>query len=396
VNITANDRYDQSKDNPMSDAEGYEALGDAEAEAAQKQRRTSWLNRYRLPLMIGGPVLLIGIAGFFILTGGKAQATDDAYVQIAKAPVASSVSGRVVEVMVKENQLVKKGDPLFRLDPRDFNAAADQASAQLYSTYGQVLALKATYAESTAAVGQVQTRVTKAQDTAAFTAKEADRQKAMYEAGVGSRDQYDQAAHAAQTARSDLATSQSDLAAAKARQQAALAQSGNLMNPAPEQHPLVLAAKANLEKAKINQSYGLVTAPADGIVTKVDQIQPGAYVSAAQTAFWLLAGKPWVEANFKEDQLAKMKIGQPAVIKVDAYGEKLEGHVASFSPGTGQAFSALPAQNATGNWVKVTQRLPVRIEFDKLPPEMAGRSGLSAHVKVDTTGPGSASGKAAG
>ncbi|RZJ79980.1 MAG: HlyD family secretion protein, partial [Brevundimonas sp.] len=246
------------KDIRMSDAEGYEAMAEAETEAAAKHRRTSWVSRYRWPLMIGGPLVLIVIAGYFIITGGRSQATEDAYVQISKSPVAASVSGRVVEVMVKENQRVKKGDPLFRLDPRDFTAAADQASAQLYSTLGQVLALKATYAEATASVGQVQTRVAKAQEVAAFAVREADRQKALFEAGVSSRDQYDQAVHAAQTARNDLATTQSDVAAAKARQQAALAQSGNLMNPAPEQHPLVLAAKANLEKAKLNQSYGLV------------------------------------------------------------------------------------------------------------------------------------------
>lgn len=375
----------------MSDAEGYEALADAETEAAAKGRRTSWVSRHRLPLMIGGPLVILVIAGWFILNSGKSQATEDAYVQIARAPVAASISGRVTEVMVRENQRVKKGDPLFRLDARDFNASAEQASAQLYSVYGQVLSLKANYAEATAAVAQVQTRIAKAQETAAFTAKEAERQKAMFEAGVASRDQADQAAHTAQVARNDLATANADLAAARARQQATLATSGNLRDPAPEQHPQVLAAKANLDRAQLNQSYTLVVAPTDGIVTKVDQIQPGTYVNAAQTAFWLLAGQPWVEANFKEDQLSKMKVGQPVEIRVDAYkGEKLKGHVASFSPGTGQAFSVLPAQNATGNWVKVTQRLPVRIEFDRPPPEMAGRSGLSAHVKVDVTGPGKA------
>src|SRR4051812_4027631 len=103
----------------MSDAEGYQALGDAETEAAAKNRRLSWVSRNRLPLMIGGPLLLILIAGFFILTSGRAQSTEDAYVQIARAPVAPSISGRVTEVMVKENQRVKKGDPLFRIDPRD-------------------------------------------------------------------------------------------------------------------------------------------------------------------------------------------------------------------------------------------------------------------------------------
>ena len=129
-------------------------------------------------------------------------------------------------------------------------------------------------------------------------------------------------------------------------------------------------------------------APADGIVTRVDQLPVGTYLNASQTGFWLLSGEPWIEANFKEDQLAHMKVGQPVTIKIDAYPEALKGHVASFSPGTGQAFSALPAQNATGNWVKVVQRLPVRIAFDKTPPDMAGRAGLSAKVTVDVRAPG--------
>jgi len=117
----------------------------------------------------------------------------------------------------------------------------------------------------------------------------------------------------------------------------------------------------------------------------------GTYLNASQTGFWLLSGVPWIEANFKEDQLAHMKVGQPVSIKIDAYSGDLQGHVASFSPGTGQAFSALPAQNATGNWVKVVQRLPVRISFDKAPPDMAGRAGLSAKVTVNVQAPASAS-----
>jgi len=387
----------------VSDAEGSIALAEAEEEAAAKHRRTSWISRYRWPLMIGGPVLILLIVGYFVLTSGRSQTTEDSYVQIAKAAVAASVSGRVVEVLVKENQFVHKGDPLFKLDPRDLNDAVAQSTAQLYVTYGQVLALKATYAQSGARVAQTQTTVAdtqsklaQAQQTLAFAQTEANRTKALFAAGVGSRDQADQAAHNLDTAKTMLNTAQtavtaaqSEVAQAKAAQMAALANAGNVPDQSPDKHPLILAAQANLEHAKLNQSYGVVTAPVDGIVTRVDQLQPGAYINASQTVFWLLAGQPWVEANFKEDQLAKMKVGQPAVITVDAYdGGKLAGHVGSFSPGTGQAFSALPAQNATGNWVKVTQRLPVRIEFDHMPPEMAGRAGLSAKVKVDVTGPG--------
>ena len=147
-------------------------------------------------------------------------------------------------------------------------------------------------------------------------------------------------------------------------------------------------AQADLQRAGISLSDTTIVAPRDGVVTRVEQLQIGSYVTPAQPVFWLVAGVPWVEANFKENQLGKMRIGQTVEIDVDAYsGQKFEGHVASFSPGTGSAFSPLPAQNATGNWVKVVQRLPVRIAFDSTPPEMAGRAGLSAHVKVDTDSP---------
>ena len=151
----------------------------------------------------------------------------------------------------------------------------------------------------------------------------------------------------------------------------------------------VLQAGAQLERARLNSSYTEVVAPSDGIVARVDQLPVGAYVNASQTAFWLMSGRPWVEANFKEDQIARMRTGQPVEIDVAAYPKhRLTGRVASFAPGTGQAFSALPAQNATGNWVKVTQRLPVRIEFDQPPPDMASRAGLSATVKVDVRSSG--------
>ena len=155
----------------------------------------------------------------------------------------------------------------------------------------------------------------------------------------------------------------------------------------PDSYPSVLVAKAERDTAQVNLARTIVYAPQDGVVTRVDQLQVGAYVNPAQTLFFLLAGEPWVEANFKEDQLKKMRVGQPAEVKIDAYGGRsLAGHVQSFSPGSGSSFSALPAQNATGNWVKVVQRLPVRIA-DQSPPDVASRAGLSAKVTVDVRSP---------
>ena len=350
-------------------------MSDPDANAAPTRGRD--MRRWRWPLIVGGPLVILALVLFFFLTGGHYQTTDNAYVQIAKAPVAPSIAGRVIEIYVHENQFVRKGQVLFRLDARDFQANAAAAQAQLAGAELQVGGLRAAYQQEVAMVKA-------AQDEAAYTAREAQRQRDLAAAGVASRQQVEQAVNAADQAKDKLAA---------ARQSAAQALAALNGKPdlATADAPAVMQARANLQRAALNVSYATVVAPADGIVARVDQMPVGTYLNASQTGFWLLSGQPWVEANFKEDQLAHMKVGQPVKIDVDAYPDAdLRGHVASFAPGTGSAFSALPAQNATGNWVKVTQRLPVRIAFDRPPPDMAARAGLSAKVKVDVKAPGRA------
>jgi membrane fusion protein (multidrug efflux system) len=327
------------------------------------------MRAWRWPLMVGGPLIILAIAGYFVLTGGKSQSTDDSYVQAARVPVSASIGGRVTELDVTENEPVKQGQVLFRLDTRDYVASQQQAAAQVASARLQVEALQAAY-------HQQQDALKTANDTAAFDVREAERQKALMQAGVASRDQYETAVHNADMARQNVSLAQQQLAHA-------LADLGGA-GMTPANHPSVQQAQAMLDRARLNLSYGTVVAPQDGVVTRVEQLQVGSYINPAQTLFWLVAGQPWVEANFKEDQLAKMRVGQPAKIHVDACpGSDFAGHVASFSPGAGQAFSPLPAQNATGNWVKVVQRLPVRVAFDKPPPDVCGAAGLSANVTVD-------------
>ncbi|HWA63586.1 MAG TPA: HlyD family secretion protein [Caulobacteraceae bacterium] len=333
---------------------------------AGRQTDGFW-RRWRWPLMIGGPVLILGAVVWFMLNSGKTEETDDAYVQVAKAPISTSISGRVIEIDVRENQHVKAGQVLFKLDPVDITADLDRATAQLGSANVQLSALRAQ-------ADQARVAVQTALQTEAYAVKEAARQKALVQAGVSSAQQASEAEHNAQLAHQQVATARQQLATAEA----------NLGTGGVGAPPSVLQAQAAIKTARLNLAHTVVIAPQDGIVTRVDQLQVGAYVNASQTLFWLLSGEPWIEANFKESQLAKMRVGQPASIHIDAYGdEAIRGHVASFSPGTGAAFSVLPAQNGTGNWVKVVQRLPVRIAFDKTPPEMAGRAGLSAKVTVD-------------
>jgi membrane fusion protein (multidrug efflux system) len=319
--------------------------------------------------MIGGPLIIVAVVAWFILTGGRFEATDDAYVQVSKAPISAAIAGRVVEVDVTENQHVKAGQLLFKLDPADEQAAAAKADAGLAAARLQVTGLRSAY-------DQQQLQLKQALTTQAFAVREAARERALVGAGVASAQQAADAAHTA-----DLAISQ--VAIDRQRVATALADLGAGAKD-PEAYPAVLQARATQQSAQVNLGYTVVNARQHGIVTRVDQLQVGAYVSASQTLFFLLSGTPWVEANFKEDQLKYMRVGQPTKIQVDALGGRsLDGHVASFSPGSGSSFSALPAQNATGNWVKVAQRLPVRIAFDKTPPEVAGRAGLSAKVTVD-------------
>ncbi len=344
------------------------AINEGDATAAPAPRR-SFMSRWRWPLMIGGPLLILAVAAYFVLTSGRSESTDDSYVQAARIPVSASIDGRVTELDVTENQRVKKGQVLFKLDVRDYAATQEQAVATLSAARLQVQALDAAYQQQVAALKM-------AKDTAAYADTQAARQKSMMQVGVSSRDQYETAAHNADVAHQSVLTAQQMLAQA-------LANLGGA-NVGAEDHPQVQQAQAALDRAKINVSYGTVVAAQDGIVTRVEQLQVGSYVNSAQTLFWLVAGQPWVEANFKEDQLAKMARGQPARIHIDACpGQDYTGKVETFSPGSGQAFSPLPAQNATGNWVKVVQRLPVRIAFDDPPVGKCGAAGLSANVTVD-------------
>jgi membrane fusion protein (multidrug efflux system) len=335
--------------------------------------RASLGQRLRLPLLLAAPILIVIAALYIYLTGGRYVSTDDAYVQSARGSVSANVSGQVVEVDVRENQFVHAGDVLFRLDSRPYDVAVEQAQAELVSAEEGVSATQAS-------LGQTGDEVTAAQDTLDYDQKELTRQKAMAASGVSSQQQLDAAQHAFDSAKAALA-------AAKARQSNVLATLGGSADGPITAYANVKRAQAALDRAKLNQSYTTIRALQDGVVTKVEQLQVGDYANAAQPLFNLVAPRLWVEANFKENQLSYMRPGQPATVKIDAYpGRLYHLHIASLSPGTGNSFSVLPAENATGNWVKVVQRLPVRLVFDGDVSDIRVplAAGLSATVTVDT------------
>jgi membrane fusion protein, multidrug efflux system len=335
-------------------------------------RRRSLRQRLRLPLMIAGPVVVLLAAAYWYLTSGRYVSTDDAYVQAARVAISTDISGRVVEIDVHDNDRVKAGQVLFRLDPRPFQIAVEEAKAQLATVRYQIHAMKATYHQKRA-----DARATEA--TVDYQQHEFERQQRLVTSGTASLQQFEQARQAYETGRQQLASKQQDVAVA-------LANIGGDPDIPLDQHPMVQHAQAALDRAELNLSYTVITAPENGIVTKVEQLQVGDYVTASTPLFSLMsADRVWVEANFKETELTHMRPGQAATVEVDTYpGIVFQAKVESLSPGTGLTFSLLPAENATGNWVKVVQRLPVRVSIDRFDPDAPLHAGLSATVEVDT------------
>lgn len=348
------------------------AIENDAAVLAAGTRDRDWQQRARLPLMVIGPVVVIGTILYFYLMGGRFESTDDAYIKTARVAISANISGRVVELAVHDNQGVHRGDLLYRLDDASFRIAVSEAQAQLDTAALQVESLKANYL-------QRQSELSSAQETLAYRKSELERQRRLITSGISSQSQVDRATNALDEARARVAGVQHEIAAV-------VAQLGGNPNIPPSGHPTVQQAQAMLDRARLNLSYTTINAPSDGIVTRVEQLQVGSYVAASTPVFALVSTHDvWLEANFKEDQLGHMRVGQHVAIKVDSYpGKQFSGEVVSVSPGTGSQFSLLPPENATGNWVKVVQRLPVRVEFAELDPAFPLHGGLSANVEVDT------------
>jgi membrane fusion protein, multidrug efflux system len=360
-----------SADNEASSAIGTRRAA-VDGRPAILGRRRSWRQRLRLPLMLLGPIVVLVGAGYWYLTTGRYVSTDDAYVQAGRVSISTDVSGRVAHVDVRDNERVKTGRVLFSLDQRPFRIAVEEAKAQLASIKLQIEAMKATYQEKKADAAATEA-------TLVYQQRELERQQRLLASGTASQAQYDQSNHAYKIAREQLASKEQDVASA-------LASLGGNPDIPVNQHPMVQHAQAALDRAELNLSYTVIHAPENGIVTKVEQLQAGDYVNASTSLFSLMStDRVWVEANFKETELTHMRPGQAATVEVDTYPDlAFPARVQSLSPGTGLTFSLLPAENATGNWVKVVQRLPVRLSFDKLDPDHLLAAGLSVTVDVDT------------
>ncbi len=339
------------------------------APAAGVVRRRRSLKRPILFALL--PIALVA-GGYFYVTGGQIMETDNAYLQADMVGVSTDVAGTVASVNVHENEEVKAGQVLFQLKPDSFRIALEGAQAKLAAARNQLLNLKASYAETLAQIAQVEADIPYYQTVF-------DRQQKLISNAAASHATFDEAKH-------DLEAAKQKVTVAKAQAATTLAQLGGDADQPIEQNPLYLEAKSAVDDAQRELADTTVRAPFDGVVTNVNALQPGSYLDAAQQAFSLVSTKNmWIAANPKETELTFVKPGQPVTITVDTYpGVEWTGKVASVSPASGASFALLPAQNTSGNWVKVVQRIPMRVTIDDAAGKPPLRVGMSTLVAVDT------------
>jgi membrane fusion protein (multidrug efflux system) len=328
-------------------------------------------------LMIGGVALVAAASAFFYLTGGRYVGSDDSYVHGNKLMVSTDVSGLIKSVNVREGQEVKKGDILFTLDPQPFQIALDNANAMLAQAAQDVESARATYRAALGQIDAQQAQVTLAKQTY-------DRYEALAKQNAIAATTVDQA-------RGTLATAEATLISLRQTAATDLAKLNGDPNMPVEKSPGYLKAKAAADEDQRQLDHAVVRAPFDGVVSEVDSLQPGTLVISAMSAFTttsavgLIGKDTWIESDLKETDLTHVHPGNPADVTIDTYpGCHWSGHVENVSAGSDSSFSALPAENASGNWVKVVQRIPVRVNVDKSDCKMPLRVGMSAVIAIDT------------
>jgi len=322
-------------------------------------------------LSIIGP-LAAAFAGFYIyFVGSQYISTDNAYIKSEKIAVSADISGRVVKVAVRENQLIEQGALLFSIDPELFSIALERTEARLISARQEIEALRAIHKQKLA-------ELTLAEGDAEYYQKQYERQQKLNTRGFASGTNLDSANRNLRNAADRVTAIIQDIAQARAKL------GGDPDMPAGSQ-PAVREAQAARDQAALDLRRTHVHAPVAGFVTNFD-LQPGEYIEAGRVVFSIVgAGKIWIHANYKETKLTHVRVGQKATIRVDAYpGDIREAVVSSISPATGAEFALLPPQNATGNWVKVVQRLPVRLELKNPLSDPPLRAGMSVIVEIDT------------
>ena len=355
---------DDRKSEVRPSAEPLHPLAAASSDTSKKSLRR--------PLMFALLPVALVVGGYFYVTGGATMSTDNAYVQADTVGLSTDVSGIVTQVLVHDNQKVAKGDVLFKLDPLQFQLALDRAEAQVGNTRNDLVALQASYRN-------MQAQVEQAQKDVDFNNVNFQRQEQLIANNFTPRATFDAARNTLQNSQQKLASLQQQLVG--------LAANLNGDPDAPiEDHPRYKDALAARDEAARQFAHTMVRAPFAGIVTNVPSLQPGQYLAAAATAFNIVStDHVWVQASPKETELTYVKPKQKVTVDVDTYpGERWTGTVDSISPASASSFSLLPAENTSGNWVKVVQRIPMRILVNNVPGKPPLRVGMSVEVNVDT------------
>jgi membrane fusion protein (multidrug efflux system) len=339
-------------------------------------RATTWVRDHPYAALAVA-LAIVGICAVGVvwwLYARQYETTDDAFIDARTVPISSQVAGAIVNLAVTDNQTVDKGQVLFRIDDRNYQAAVDKAKAQVEESEATIANLAAQIAAQQARIEEAKRQVTQARAALTFAQQQNVRAQDLVKRGVGT-------VEAAQQAKSDQTQRQAAFNAAIAAETAAEKQIAVLRTQQKVAQGQLDSAKAQLALAEANLSRTVIRAPVDGIATKITGAK-GAYAQPGQALMMFVPRKMWVTANFKETQLDLMRVGQPVDISIDAYpGRTFKGHVASIQAGSGAAFSLLPPENATGNYVKVVQRVPVKIVFDK-PPEVYIGPGMSVVPSV--------------
>lgn len=324
------------------------------------------------PVLFALLPIALAAGGYRYVTGGAVVETDNAYVQADTVGISTDVSGIVREVLVTDNQKVSKGEVLFKLDPQPLRLALDRAQAQVANTKNDLQAMQASYRNMEAQIAQAKTDVD-------FNMTNFKRQEQLLTNNFTPRATYDAAKNSLQGAQQKLASLQQQLEGLAANL------NGNPAAPI-EEHPRYKDAIAARDEAARQLDHTVVRAPFDGIVTNVPSLQPGQYIAASTVAFNVVSShRVWVQANPKETELTYVKPGQKATIEVDTYpGVEWSGTVDSISPASSSSFSLLPSENSSGNWVKVVQRIPVRVSVQNAEGKPPLRVGMSVELSIDT------------
>jgi membrane fusion protein, multidrug efflux system len=328
--------------------------------------------RLRIILLVVLPLIALAGGGLFYITGGRYIETDNAYVGSQKVLITPDISGKIVHVAVREGQHVNPGDELFTLDKQPYQIALEGAKAKLN-------AARTDYEKAKTTLKSLTTLADLAQKNSALKQRDVDRKQRLLSSQAGSQADVD-------TAVGGLVTAELQAKFTEQQRDTTLAQLLDDPNLPLEQFPEYAQAKAALDSAQRDLNHTVIRAPISGIATQVDSIQLGRFVPAGTPVFSVVDDEaPWVDANPKETDITYLRIGQKATLDVDAFPDRtFSGTVTSVSPATGAQFSILPPQNASGNWVKVVQRVPMRITFDKDSATRLLRAGMSVTVSIDT------------